>query len=64
VVGDGNAKTVLVHPDGEQNGAEATKILSGLLGRKGPALPKPDTHFTLREAAQLTYKASKSGRQQ
>ena len=50
-----NFKTALSHPDKGVNGAQAVKILSGLLKKKVPAPSNPDAVLTRGEAAQLVY---------
>ena len=49
------APRILVHPDRGISGADATKILSGLLQKKLTSSPNPDTVLTRGEAAQLIY---------
>jgi hypothetical protein len=50
-------RTALAHPDKKVSGAQAAKILSGLLKKKVPALAKPDADLTRGEAAQLVYQS-------
>jgi hypothetical protein len=51
-------KTAVAHPDKKVSGAQAAKILSGLLKKKVPAPSNPDAGLTRGEAAQLVYQAS------
>ncbi|MDA0350482.1 MAG: FAD-dependent oxidoreductase [Verrucomicrobia bacterium] len=46
-------KTALAHPDKKVTGAQAVKILSGLLGKPIPAWHAPSAKLTRGEAAQL-----------
>ncbi len=48
-------KKVLAHPDQVVNRANATRIISGLLQKKVPIQPKPNTNLTRGEAAQLIF---------
>lgn len=48
-------RTALAHPEETVSGAQAAKILSGLLGRKVPAPSKPGSSLRRGEAAQLVY---------
>ena len=50
-------RTALAHPDKKVSGAQAAKILSGLLKKKVPAPAKPDADLTRGEAAQLVYQS-------
>ncbi len=50
-------RTALAHPDKKISGAQAAKILSGLLKKKVPAPAKPDSDLTRGEAAQLVYQS-------
>ena len=48
-------RTALAHPDKELTGAQAARILSGLLNKNVPAPSNPDPNLTRGEAAQLVY---------
>ncbi|MCP4173680.1 MAG: FAD-dependent oxidoreductase [Fuerstiella sp.] len=48
-------RTALAHPDKKVSGAQAAKILSGLLKKKVPAPSNSDANLTRGEAAQLVY---------
>ena len=50
-------RTALAHPDKKVSGAQAAKILSGLLKKKVLAPAKPDADLTRGEAAQLVYQS-------
>ena len=48
-------KTALAHPDKKVSGAQAVRILSGLLKKQVPAPSNPDADLTRGEAAELVY---------
>ena len=48
-------RTALAHPDRKVSGAQAAKILSGLLKKKVPAPSNSDADLMRGEAAQLVY---------
>ena len=52
---DSGKSMVLAHPDKGVTGADATKIISGLLKKTVSSSPKPDAKFTRGEAARLIY---------
>jgi hypothetical protein len=54
-------RTALAHPDEKVSGAQAVRILSGLLKKKVPAPSKPDANLTRGEAAQLVYQYREPG---
>ena len=54
-------KTALAHPDKKVTGAQAVRILSGLLKKKVPAHAKPAADLTRGEAAQLVYQYREPG---
>ncbi len=54
-------KTALAHPDKKVSGAQAVRILSGLLKKKVPAHSNPDADLTRGEAAQLVYQYREPG---
>lgn len=54
-------RTALAHPDKKVNGAQAVRILSGLLKKKVPAHSNPDADLTRGEAAQLVYQYREPG---
>ena len=54
-------KTALAHPDKKVSGAQAVRVLSGLLTKKVPAHSNPDADLTRGEAAQLVYQYREPG---
>ena len=54
-------RTALAHPDKKVSGAQAVKILSGLLKKQVPAPSNPDADLTRGEAAQLVYQYREPG---
>ena len=54
-------KTALAHPDQKLSGAQAVRILSGLLKKQVPASSNPDADLTRGEAAQLVYQYREPG---
>ena len=48
-------RTALAHPDKKVSGAQAVRILSGLLKKQVPAPSNPNVDLTRGEAAQLVY---------
>ena len=54
-------KTALAHPDKKVSGAQAVRILSGLLKKQVPASSNPDADLTRGEAAQLVYQYREPG---
>ncbi len=54
-------RTALAHPDKKVRGAQAVRILSGLLKKKVPAHSNPDADLTRGEAAQLVYQYREPG---
>ena len=54
-------KTALAHPDKKVSGAQAVRVLSGLLTKKVPAHSNPDADLTRGVAAQLVYQYRESG---
>jgi hypothetical protein len=54
-------KTALAHPDKKVSGAQAVRILSGLLKKQVPAPSDPDADLTRGEAAQLVYQYREPG---
>jgi hypothetical protein len=59
----GRKVVILAYPDQEVSGANATKIISGLMQETVPSLPKSDANLTRREAAQLIYQHLKNEKQ-
>ena len=57
----GKTTMILAYPDQEVTRAKAIKIISGLLGKKVQAWPKPDANLTRGEAAQLIYQQKGRG---
>ena len=54
-------KSARAHPDKKVSGAQAVKILSGLLKKQVPASSRPDADLTRGEAAQLVYQYREPG---
>ena len=60
----GKKVTVFAYPDQGVSGANATKIISGLMQETVPSLPKLDANLTHREAARLIYQYLRDKEQQ
>jgi hypothetical protein len=54
-------KSARAHPDKKVSGAQAVRILSGLLKKQVPASSRPDADLTRGEAAQLVYQYREPG---